>query len=141
MELSFSYVCGDLMWAQHRTCKLLLGHGIIWRGGTAWTNADHQWLAKQHFDQLGLHVARNSSVVGLLAVAPDAARGRYRLADAAYEKRSVAISSDLHPAAFDELMLKTLATARADSTKPMSVKPPVTASGPPRPLPGRESAN
>lgn len=34
--------------------------------------------------------------------------------DAAYEKRSIAISSNLHPAAFDELMPKTLATATVD---------------------------
>jgi hypothetical protein len=40
--------------------------------------------------------------------------GLYRLVDAAYEKRSVAISSNLHPAAFDELMPKTLATATVD---------------------------
>ncbi len=52
--------------------------------------------------------------IGLLAVAQDAAEGLYRLVDAAYEKRSVAISSNLHPAAFDELMPKTLATATVD---------------------------
>ena len=34
--------------------------------------------------------------------------------DAAYEKRSIAISSNLHPAGFDELMPKTLATATVD---------------------------
>ncbi len=51
---------------------------------------------------------------GLLPVGPDAAEGLYRLVDAAYEKRSVAISSNLHPAAFDELMPKTLATATVD---------------------------
>ena len=52
--------------------------------------------------------------IGLLAVAADAAEGLYRLVDAAYEKRSVAISSNLHPAGFDELMPKTLATATVD---------------------------
>jgi DNA replication protein DnaC len=52
--------------------------------------------------------------IGLLPVAPDAAEGLYRLVDAAYEKRSVAVSSNLHPAAFDELMPKTLATATVD---------------------------
>ena len=36
--------------------------------------------------------------IGLLPVAADAAEGLYRLVDAAYEKRSVAISSNLHPA-------------------------------------------
>jgi hypothetical protein len=52
--------------------------------------------------------------IGLLPVAPDAAEGLYLLVDAAYEKRSVAISSNLHPAGFDELMPKTLATATVD---------------------------
>jgi DNA replication protein DnaC len=52
--------------------------------------------------------------IGLLPVAPDAAEALYRLVDTAYEKRSVAVSSNLHPAAFDELMPKTLATATVD---------------------------
>lgn len=52
--------------------------------------------------------------IGLLPVSHDAAEGLYRLVDAAYEKRSVAISSNLHPAGFDELMPKTLATATVD---------------------------
>jgi DNA replication protein DnaC len=52
--------------------------------------------------------------IGLLPVGADSAEGLYRLVDAAYEKRSVAISSNLHPAGFDELMPKTLATATVD---------------------------
>jgi len=52
--------------------------------------------------------------IGLLPVSTDAAEGLYRLVDAAYERRSVAISSNLHPAGFDELMPKTLATAMVD---------------------------
>lgn len=52
--------------------------------------------------------------IGLLPVPHDAAEGLYRLVDAAYEKRSVAVSSNLHPAGFDELMPKTLATATVD---------------------------
>ncbi|MCL2317265.1 MAG: IS21-like element helper ATPase IstB [Actinomycetia bacterium] len=52
--------------------------------------------------------------IGLLPVPGDAAESLYRLVDAAYEKRSVAISSNLHPAGFDELMPKTLATATVD---------------------------
>lgn len=52
--------------------------------------------------------------IGLLPVATDAAEGLYRLVDAAYEKRSIAVSSNLHPAGFDELMPKTLATATVD---------------------------
>jgi len=52
--------------------------------------------------------------IGLLPVSPDAAEGLYRLVDAAYEKRSVAVSSNLHPSGFDELMPKTLAGATVD---------------------------
>ncbi len=52
--------------------------------------------------------------IGLLPVASDAAEGLYRLVDAAYERRSVTISSNLHPAGFDELMPETLATATVD---------------------------
>jgi DNA replication protein DnaC len=52
--------------------------------------------------------------IGLLPVGPDAAEGLYRLVDAAYERRSIAISSNLHPSGFDELMPKTLATATVD---------------------------
>ncbi|MGC3023507.1 ATP-binding protein, partial [Brevibacterium sp. FAM 24630] len=52
--------------------------------------------------------------IGLLPVSDDAAEGLYRLVDAAYEKRSVAISSNLHPSAFDQLMPKTVATATVD---------------------------
>jgi DNA replication protein DnaC len=52
--------------------------------------------------------------IGLLPISPDAAEGFYRLVDAAYERRSLAISSNLHPSALDELMPKTLATATVD---------------------------
>lgn len=52
--------------------------------------------------------------IGLLPVSADAAEGFFRLIDAAYERRSVAVSSNLHPAGFDELMPKTLATATVD---------------------------
>jgi DNA replication protein DnaC len=52
--------------------------------------------------------------IGLLPVSPDAAEGLYRLVDAAYEQRSVAISSNLHPSGFDELMDPTIATALVD---------------------------
>jgi DNA replication protein DnaC len=52
--------------------------------------------------------------IGLLPVGPDAAEGLYRLVDAAYEKRSIAVSSNLHPSGFDEIMPKTLATATVD---------------------------
>ena len=52
--------------------------------------------------------------IGLLPVPTDAAEVLYRLVDAADEKHSVAISSNLHPPGFDELTPKTLATATVD---------------------------
>ncbi len=52
--------------------------------------------------------------VGLLPVSADAAEALFRVVDAAYEKRSIAISSNIHPAGFDELMPKTLATATVE---------------------------
>jgi DNA replication protein DnaC len=52
--------------------------------------------------------------VGLLPVAPDAAEALFRVVDAAYEKRSIALTSNIHPAGFDELMPKTLAAATVD---------------------------
>lgn len=52
--------------------------------------------------------------IGLLPVSHDVAEGLYRLVDAAYEKRSVSVGSNLHPAAFDELLPKTPASATVD---------------------------
>ena len=52
--------------------------------------------------------------IGLLPVSADTAEALYRVVDAAYEKRSIARSSTLHPAGFDELMPKTIANATVD---------------------------
>ena len=52
--------------------------------------------------------------VGLLPVSPEAAEALFRVVDAAYEKRSIAISSNIHPSGFDELMPKSMATATVD---------------------------
>jgi len=52
--------------------------------------------------------------IGLLPASPDATEGFFRLIDATYERRSLAISSNLHPSSFDQIMPKTLATAAVD---------------------------
>jgi len=52
--------------------------------------------------------------IGMLPVSPDAAEALFRVVDAAYEKRSIALTSNIHPAGFDELMPKTLAAATVD---------------------------
>jgi DNA replication protein DnaC len=52
--------------------------------------------------------------IGLLPISADAAEGLYRLVDAAYEKRSLALSTNIHPSGFDQLMDKTIASALVD---------------------------
>jgi DNA replication protein DnaC len=52
--------------------------------------------------------------IGLLPISADAAEGLYRLVDAAYERRSLALSTNLHPSGFDQLMDKTIASALVD---------------------------
>jgi DNA replication protein DnaC len=52
--------------------------------------------------------------IGMLPAGQDAAEAFYRVIDAAYERRSVAVTSNIHPSGFDQLMPKTLATATVD---------------------------
>ncbi|MEU8404498.1 IS21-like element helper ATPase IstB [Nonomuraea sp. NPDC048892] len=52
--------------------------------------------------------------IGLLPAGNDAAEAFYRIIDAAYERRSIAITSNIHPSGFDTIMPKTLATASVD---------------------------
>ena len=52
--------------------------------------------------------------VGLLPISAEAAEAMFRVIDAAYERRSVALSSNIHPSGFDELMPKTIATATVE---------------------------
>ncbi len=52
--------------------------------------------------------------IGMLKATEDQAQAFYRIIDAAYERRSIAITSNLHPSGFDALMPKTIATAAVD---------------------------
>lgn len=52
--------------------------------------------------------------IGLLPAGADEAEALYRLVDAAYEKRSLIVTSNLHPARFDTIFPKGLATAAVD---------------------------
>ena len=52
--------------------------------------------------------------IGMLPTGQDAAEAFYRVVDAAYERRSVAVTSNLHPSGFDTIMPKGLATATVD---------------------------
>ena len=52
--------------------------------------------------------------VSSIPATAETAEALYRVVDAAYEKRSIALSSNLHPAGFGELMPKTIANATVD---------------------------
>ncbi len=52
--------------------------------------------------------------IGMLPAGQEAAEAFYRVVDAAYERRSLAVTSNLHPSGFDTIMPKTLATATVD---------------------------
>ena len=52
--------------------------------------------------------------IGQLPAGQDEAEALYRLVDVAYERRSLVLASNLHPAAFDTILPKGLATATVD---------------------------
>jgi DNA replication protein DnaC len=52
--------------------------------------------------------------IGMLPVSAEAAEAFYRIIDAAYERRSIAVTSNIHPSGFDSIMPKTIATAAVD---------------------------
>jgi DNA replication protein DnaC len=52
--------------------------------------------------------------IGMLPAGQDAAEAFYRVIDAAYERRSVVVTSGIHPSRFDQLMPKTVATGTVD---------------------------
>jgi DNA replication protein DnaC len=102
-----------------------LGHLAIDRGKTvAWHTLEtlaqlvHRHRADDSVNKAVSKLIRADLVivddVGLLPVSADAAEALFRVVDADYEKRSIAISSNIHPSGFDELMPKTLATATVD---------------------------
>jgi DNA replication protein DnaC len=102
-----------------------LGHHAIDKGKTvAWHTLEtlaglvHRHRADDSVGEAVAKLIRSDLVViddvGLLPASTDAAEALFRVIDAAYEKRSIAISSNIHPSGFDELMPKSLATATVD---------------------------
>jgi DNA replication protein DnaC len=102
-----------------------LGHLAIDRGKTvAWHTPEtlaaliHRHRADDSVGRAIGKLIRSDLIViddiGLLPISPEAAEAMFRVIDAAYERRSIAISSNLHPSGFDELMPKTIATATVD---------------------------
>jgi len=52
--------------------------------------------------------------IGMLPAGQAAGEAFYRVVDSAYERRSIAVTSNLHPSGFDTIMPKTIATAAVD---------------------------
>ena len=102
-----------------------LGHLAIERGlAVTWFSVEELGtLVRRHrvddtvsraFSQLASVALTVVDDMGLLPISADAAEGLYRLVDAAYERRSIALSTNLHPSVFDQLMDKTIASALVD---------------------------
>jgi DNA replication protein DnaC len=117
-------ICGPSGTGKSHLCEAL-GQAAVDNGLTvAWfTIEDLGALVRKHRpdDSMAKAIARIIRTdliivddIGLLPVSAEAAEGFYRLVDAAYERRSLAVSSNLHPSGFDEIMPKTLATATVD---------------------------
>jgi DNA replication protein DnaC len=117
-------VCGPSGTGKSHFCEAL-GHAAVDHGAhVCWFSLEALGaLVRRHRadDTTGRAIKRimRSDVIviddiGLLPVAAETAEALYRVVDAAYEKRSIALSSNLHPAGFDELMPKSIANATVD---------------------------
>jgi DNA replication protein DnaC len=102
-----------------------LGHTVIDNGmRVAWFTLESLTLAvgRAKIDatvaKVIARICRSELIVvddiGQLPAGQDAAEAFYRVVDAAYERRSVAVTSNLHPSGFDTIMPKALATATVD---------------------------
>jgi DNA replication protein DnaC len=94
------------------------GHHVSWFSLEALGSLLHRHRADDTVARAIKEIMRADLVViddiDLLPVSADTAEALYRVVDAAYEARSLAISSNLHPSGFDELMPKTIANATVD---------------------------
>jgi DNA replication protein DnaC len=75
--------------------------------------------------------------IGMLPAGQAAGEAFYRVVDAAYERRSVAVTSNLHPSGFDTIMPKTwpLPPSTGCCTTPTSCSPRAPACAWPKPPP------
>jgi DNA replication protein DnaC len=117
-------ICGPSGTGKSHFCEAL-GHAAIDAGRTvAWFSIeDLGALVRRHrvddsITKAFRPIIRSELIIvddiGLLPISADAAEGLYRLIDVAYERRSIAVSSNLHPSGFDQLMDRTIATALVD---------------------------
>jgi DNA replication protein DnaC len=117
-------VCGPSGTGKSHFCEAL-GHAVIEAGRrVAWFSLEsltatvNRAKVDASVSRVVARICRSDLIViddiGMLPSGQDAAEAFYRVVDAAYEKRSVAVTSNLHPAGFDTIMPKTLATASVD---------------------------
>jgi DNA replication protein DnaC len=117
-------VCGPSGTSKSHFCEAL-GHAVIEAGmRVAWFSLESltATITRAKVDvsvsKVVARICRSELIViddiGMLPSGQDAAEAFYRVVDAAYEKRSLAVTSNLHPAGFDTIMPKTLATAAVD---------------------------
>jgi DNA replication protein DnaC len=117
-------VCGPSGTGKSHFCEAL-GHAVIEAGmRVAWFSLEsltatlNRAKVDASISRVAARICRSELIViddiGMLPSGQDAAEAFYRVVDAAYEKRSVAVTSNLHPAGFDTIMPKTLATASVD---------------------------
>ena len=102
-----------------------LAHGVIeagmrvsWFSLESLTAALGRAQADASVSRLVARICRAELIViddiGALPAGQEAGEAFYRVVDAAYERRSVAVSSNIHPAGFDTLMPKAIATRAVD---------------------------
>jgi DNA replication protein DnaC len=117
-------LCGPSGTGKSHFCEAL-GHAVIEAGmRVAWFSFESltATITRAKVDasvsRVVARICRSELIViddiGMLPSGQDAAEAFYRVVDAAYEKRSVAVTSNLHPAGFDTIMPKTLAIASVD---------------------------
>jgi hypothetical protein len=63
-----------MMRARHRLSKLLLRHGIVYYGGTAWTGRHDGWLRHQRFENPTTQVTFESDYDAVLVTTARRAR-------------------------------------------------------------------
>ncbi|MBM3696076.1 MAG: ATP-binding protein [Actinobacteria bacterium] len=117
-------VCGPSGTGKSHFCEALGQHAVDQGLTVAWYSIeDLGTLVRRHRVDDSIPRAFHSILrsdlicvddIGLLPISTDAAEGFYRLIDVCYEQRSVTVSSNLHPSAFDQLIDKNLASALVD---------------------------
>jgi DNA replication protein DnaC len=117
-------ICGPSGTGKSHFCEAL-GHAVIEAGmRVAWFSLESltTTVTRAKVDasvpKVVARICRSDLIViddiGMLPSGQDAAEAFYRVVDAAYEKRSLAVTSNIHPAGFDTIMPKTLATGSVD---------------------------